>query len=244
MLKVGFSVYDFTVNSLRKTLDHVRSMVLATLTFIGGLVVAGLCSMMIVSPIILKLRHLIPTLKQTMPVIGSVADKAARMKVMSDTWHNVVPLLTTLDFVLITLSALFFLIFIFGLVLGFLRMTLDLVDRNESPITRMLSCFGMAPRFLIASLLSAIVILVGFALFIVPGIFFMVRLRLFPYYIIDKKMGALESLKASFRATQGYEWEILGLHIVAGVLSAVAPVIGIPVTCFMLAYVYRALVQR
>lgn len=241
MLKAHFSVYDFTVNSLRKTLDNVRIMVLATLTFMGGLILAGLGSMVIVSPTIIKLWPLMVSFKQSMPAVGTMLDKAAQAKLVADAWQHITPFFTMIDFALMVLSVTFFLVVVLGLVLGFLRVALDLVDRGESAVARMYGSFSVAPRFFLAALLSMIIIALGFVVFIIPGIILTLRLRFFPYYILDKNLGAIASLKASFHATKGYEWEILGLNIVAAVLAGFVPVIGIPVTCFLLAYAYRAL---
>lgn len=240
MSKTGFSVYDFTVNSLRATLDNVRLMALAILTFFGGMIAAAIGACIIVSPTFLRLWHIMPSIKQA--TIGiDVMDKAAQAKVMAGVWQQVYPLFGALDIALCVLSILFFFTVVIGLIVGFLRVTLDIVDHGSSTVSRMLSCFKLAPRFLLASFLSLLVICAGTMLFIIPGIILTLRLRFFSYYILDKNMGAIESLKASFHDTKGFEWEILGLNVVAAVLATVAPVIGIPVSCFILAFAYRAL---
>lgn len=246
MSNAYFSVYDFTVKSFRVTLDNVRLLILSMLTFAGGIFAASLGALLIVSPTILKFWNVMLSFKQSIMSVtaqGGMAmmDKATQTKMMLDMWQEIRPMLTTFDFVLVAASSLFFAVAVIGLIVGFFRMTLDVVDHGTSSPVRVLSGFSCALRFLIASIVSMIVIIFGFILFIVPGIILVLRLRFFPYYIIDRNMGALESLKASYRATKGLEWEVLGLNIIAAALVVLAPVIGLPVTFFLLAFAYRAL---
>ncbi len=240
MSKAGFSIYDFTTSSLKATLDNVRLLVLSMLVVIGGMFAAVLGMLIIVSPTIMKFWNIMPSIKQSMATIATL-DKIAQTQVMTQIWLQVTPLFTTLDSVLFVLGALFFLLVMISMIVGFLRLTLDVVDHGSSTVSRIISCFHYAPRFFIATFFSLILIGVGLMLFIIPGVILTLRLRFFSYYIIDKNMGAITSLKASYHATKGFEWEILGLNIVAAVLTVVAPIIGIPVSCFMLAYAYRAL---
>jgi hypothetical protein len=267
MSNTVFSIYDFTVNGFKKTLDNIKLFVLSALAFMGVAFAAMLGALVIVSPILFRIWPILASFKQAMTTMmaqgtgivqggmgmmpgGMMAGgmmsgamgmmgNVAQMKI--NIWKQISPLLTTMDFVLMTLAVLFVAVVMVGLVVGFLRIVLDVVDTGSSSVSRLLSCFHLAPRFLVASLISVVVVLFGFMLLIVPGVILTLRLRFFPYYIIDKNNGAIESLKASWHATKGLEWEILGLIIVSGVLAAFIPVLGIPVSCFMLAFAYRVL---
>ena len=67
----------------------------------------------------------------------------------------------------------------------------------------------------IASLVTTIIIVIGFVMLIVPGIIFACRLAFVPYLIIDEKIEAMEALKASWAMTKGHGWTIFFMAILA-----------------------------
>lgn len=274
MLQTNFSIYDLTVNGFKMTFRHVRLFILTMLTCIGLIVAAIFGMLVIVSPTLIKIWNMLPSIKQVMAAIGiktsagiiqggmsivqggmqmiggllpggsslmRMSEGSSKAAIIAQFVKHVEASFTTIDYVLFVLAVLFFTIVLVGLVIGFLRIVLDVVDTGNSTVSRILSCFHMVPRFFAASIMGTIVIGLGLIFFIVPGIILMLRLYCFPYYIIDKNMGALESLKASFRATKGLVWDLLGLNILAAGIASFIPVFGIPVACFMLAGVYRVL---
>lgn len=241
MSRPGFSVYEFTTNGFRAVLDNVRLVILAALSCLGSFMLAGLGSMLILTPTFLKLRPLIGSLKPALAHPAGIIDKAAQAKMAADVWHQVQPALNTIDIALALLSMIFFFMVMLGVVAGFFRIALDVVEQGHSSVSRVWSCLKYAPRLFVATLMSMIIIVLGLIAFVVPGIILTLRLRFFMFYIFDKNMGAIESLKASWNDTKGMEWEVLGLNIVAAVLAMIVPVIGVPVSCFMFAYAYKAL---
>ncbi len=76
-----------------------------------------------------------------------------------------------------------------------------------------------------ASVISFFLIAVGFVLLIVPGIIALVRLVFVPYLIIDKKMKPWDSIKTSWEMSRGYSWTILGMIILAVLISFVGMII-------------------
>ena len=79
-----------------------------------------------------------------------------------------------------------------------------------------------------ASFLTFVFVILGLILFIVPGIFFAVRLAFVPYLIIDKKMKAVEAVETSWSMTKGYSWTIFGMFLLA-ILLVIAGVIALGV---------------
>ncbi len=67
----------------------------------------------------------------------------------------------------------------------------------------------------IAGLVTTIIIVLGVCMLIVPGIFFACRLAFVPYLVIDRKMEALEALKASWAMTKGHGWTIFFMGFLA-----------------------------
>jgi len=67
----------------------------------------------------------------------------------------------------------------------------------------------------IANVLVSIIIGIGFALLIVPGIIFACRLAFVSFLVMDQKMEAMEAVKKSWEMTKGYSWTIFGMAIMS-----------------------------
>jgi uncharacterized membrane protein len=90
----------------------------------------------------------------------------------------------------------------------------------------------------------------GFLL-IVPGIIFFIMFQYYGYFIVDKKMGPVEALKASAALTKGVRWKLFGFGLVIGLLNiggALLLLLGlfvtIPVSQMAIAHVYRKLLPQ
>lgn len=74
-------------------------------------------------------------------------------------------------------------------------------------------------------LLTALIVALGFALLIIPGIYLAVKLAFSGQHFVANETGIKESLKASFEDTKGRWWSVFGLVllsiplIIAGVLA-------------------------
>jgi uncharacterized membrane protein len=78
---------------------------------------------------------------------------------------------------------------------------------------------------LLAILLMNLIIGIGIAMLIIPGIVFACKLAFVPYLVTDKKMSAMDALKASWTMTDGYAMNIfligvLGIFIWIGGMIA------------------------
>ncbi|MBV9945265.1 MAG: hypothetical protein JOZ69_00265, partial [Myxococcales bacterium] len=109
--------------------------------------------------------------------------------------------------------------------MGIIRIWLGII-RGERVSVGML--FSGSDRFwplLGATLLASIALLVGFLLFIVPGIILAMGIGFYAYFVVDARTGALDGLKASWNATRGQKGAIFAFGlagfclIVAGVLA-------------------------
>lgn len=90
-------------------------------------------------------------------------------------------------------------------------------------------------RMILLNLLTALTVLGGLILFIVPGIWFALRLSLAPYYLIDRQMGVMEAYKASWHATKGNlgkVWGIIGVMVL--MVLPTLTLIGIVATVYLL----------
>ncbi len=102
--------------------------------------------------------------------------------------------------------------------------------------------------FFLASVLSAIIYVIGFVFLIIPGVIAAVRLNFFGFAVIEEGLSAVDSLKRSWAITKGRFWEIFFLGLVLGlvnVLGLIALGVGllvtVPLTLVTTAYVYDRL---
>jgi uncharacterized membrane protein len=106
-------------------------------------------------------------------------------------------------------------------------------------------------KFLGATILTGLAIILGLVLLIVPGIIFMLMFMFVMFIVIDRGLGPVEAMKESARITRGYKWPLLGFVLVLAlinVVGALALVVGllvtVPVTSLAFARAYRALTEN
>ncbi|MEO8785385.1 MAG: hypothetical protein ABI221_03790 [Candidatus Saccharimonadales bacterium] len=83
--------------------------------------------------------------------------------------------------------------------------------------------------------LEGIIIIIGVLLLVVPFFFVLPRIILAPYYLIDKNLGIMESLSASWNDTKGHSgkiWGIIGAIIV--MILPILTIVGIIATIYLL----------
>ncbi len=132
--------------------------------------------------------------------------------------------------------------------IGFVKVSLKLQDKQKPVKEDFYPTSKQFWNFLGACILFGIAVMVGLVLLIVPGIILGVSMQFYSYYVIEKGMGPIEALKASFKATEGQRWEIFKFDLVCagvGILGALALGIGlfvaIPTVLVANAFVYRKL---
>ena len=103
-------------------------------------------------------------------------------------------------------------------------------------------------KFLGASVLTTLAIVIGLALFIVPGIIAMLLFMFSTFIVIDRGLGPTEAMKESMRITAGNRWPLLGficlllLILMAGILAlGVGLLVAMPIATLAFAHAYRLL---
>ena len=133
--------------------------------------------------------------------------------------------------------------------LGYTQNMFQTLDGEEPQF----SAYGQQSRkiitWLIAGLIYMVVVIVGLALLVFPGIYLAIRLHFFYTSIVDEDTGIITSLKRSWEITQGQAIPLVLLLLVAmglTVLGLAFFVIGIfvifPLIGLMYCYVFRKLV--
>lgn len=89
-------------------------------------------------------------------------------------------------------------------------------------------CKPLVLPYIGLALLSALIVMVGLLLFILPGIAAAIFLSFSAYYLVDKKLGVIDSMKASVDLVKRkWQW-VAAIFIVQAVISAVSnvPILG------------------
>lgn len=148
-------------------------------------------------------------------------------------------------------SVLFNLIYNVVVPTGTAAVALKVCD-GQKPVLADLFCdLKTLGFFFLELLLLGSVLMVGFLLFIVPGVYMALRLSQCVYYIVEQKNDPIEAVKNSWEATRGMALPLLGYFLLSGVLvlgGFLLLVVGIIPAWFVVtiasAYLYRVLNQR
>ena len=135
--------------------------------------------------------------------------------------------------------------------LGVKRITLNLVDGKDASIADLFSQTNLFWKYLWASIIYGVAVIIGFILLIVPGLYLSLKYGLYAYIIVDRpELSATDALKESARLTDGIKWKLIGFSFVmlgVNLLGLLALGIGllytIPVTVMAYTALYRSLAK-
>jgi len=123
---------------------------------------------------------------------------------------------------------------------------LKAVKGEKVKATDIFKSFDNFWNVVLGNLLTGAIIAFGIVLFILPGLYFLSRLLFVPYYLVDKKMEAIDAIKTSWENTKGYSpriFSILLLGIPVGILGLLCLGVGVIVSVMLImttiAYFYN-----
>jgi uncharacterized membrane protein len=132
--------------------------------------------------------------------------------------------------------------------MGVIKITLDVVDKDEASLNNLFSRVELLGKFILGSILYGFIVFAGLILLIVPGIIWAIKYQFFSFLIVDKKLSPLEAIKKSGEITSGNKSKLFWLGIMfllINIAGAICLLIGlfatIPTTMVAMAYVYRKL---
>lgn len=159
--------------------------------------------------------------------------------------------------------------------MGYVSICLTYADGGKAGFEKLFSCGNLILNYVLASILVTVGVLVAsilsivvyfvvgsylgsgllffvvFFVFMIPGIVLLIRLMFFMYAIVDRGMGPVKSLTASWEMTQGVTMDLVLLFLLCFVINIVGLIplglgllITVPLTSLAYAYVYRKLEQR
>ena len=133
---------------------------------------------------------------------------------------------------------------------GVIRIALKFVDL-EKPAFSDLFQGSFLINYVLASIITGVIIVIGLILFVIPGIIFAFRLQFAKYLAIDKGMGPIDAIYKSWNITRGTTWNLFLftlLIILINILGLIAFLVGlfitIPLTMVANAFVYRKLLSQ
>jgi uncharacterized membrane protein len=235
-----FYASDAIAWSLKETVNNIRLALLSMLILLGEIVASVIVLGM---PAILYTLRAMPVLKDTLYASNSswFMCNTAQVKqlCMQLSIHDIPTSIIILwSFVFFTLSILWSMF-----AAGYIRMLIKFHDSGAAELRHMFLGWHRGPRVFIAGLIVAFGFLAGTLFFIIPGIYILVHAILYPFFIIDKDTGIVQSIKKSFKAVQGHSWQVVTLVLLA-MLVSINPIVkllsGFPLM-LMLIYAYRRL---
>jgi len=131
---------------------------------------------------------------------------------------------------------------------GFLKLVLSYYDGKKLPFSELFTQVKYFWRVLGASILVGLIVLAGFILFIVPGIYLALRLQFTVNLIVDQDLGIIEAMKKSGELTHGVKWSLLlfvlttiGIIILGAIALGVGIFVAIPIIWLAEIQIYRKL---
>jgi uncharacterized membrane protein len=95
---------------------------------------------------------------------------------------------------------------------------------RDTPVNTLWEPYSHAIPLIVMFVLMAALIVAGFFLLVLPGIYLSIAYSFAPYLIVEKNMGVWEALETSRKAITEYWWRYFGLMLVALLLVIVGSI--------------------
>jgi len=118
-------------------------------------------------------------------------------------------------------TALVYKLFLDMLSVGWTKVALDLNANRQVSYRYLYQYYYLVPRVFLVNLFVGIALILGCMLFILPGVFLYQRLRFSKYFIIDKNLGMVKAVQASWALTEGAVLQLCGFSIISTILDSI-----------------------
>ncbi len=95
---------------------------------------------------------------------------------------------------------------------------------KEVPVSTLWEPYNQAIPLIVMFVLMCALIVAGFFLLVLPGIYLSIAYSFAPYLITEKNMGAWEAMETSRKAITQYWWRYFGLMLIAALLIIVGSI--------------------
>lgn len=117
-------------------------------------------------------------------------------------------------------TVLVYKLFLDMLSVGWTKVALDLNANRQVSAKYLYQYYYLVPRVFLVNLFVAVAFILGGMLFVLPGVFLYQRLRFAKYFIIDKNLGMVKAVQASWALTEGAVLQLCGFSIVSTILDS------------------------
>lgn len=135
--------------------------------------------------------------------------------------------------------------------MGWINVLLKVVRTGSATYQDMYNLQDKFWNYLLGTLYSGLIVMLGFLLLIVPGIIWSIKYMFVPYVIVDKNLTATKALEASANMTNGIKWKLFSywlgfvlLNILGAVLAGVGLIITVPLTTISAVLIYESLQEK
>jgi uncharacterized membrane protein len=185
---------------------------------------------------------------QLLLVIGSMVFAGVISGILSLLYGSLLESNSTVANILGGILYIVYLIYSIVIGIGMTRLLLNIYDGKPASFNDVFTTYQPFWRYLGASILYAIIVMIGLVLLIVPGIFLAIKYQYVTYLIIDKNLSVKEAFKLSGEMTQGMKWKLFFFGIAAAIvgmagiiLIGVGLLFTIPIAAMAMVHVYRIL---
>jgi len=125
----------------------------------------------------------------------------------------------------ILVSVIMFAISIWQMIVGMgvIVVFLKLIRKSEGEFQFSVEdFFSVTDKFwtyLWANIRYSLIVMLGFILFLIPGIIWSIKYMYVPYLVLDKSLDTNEAFKASADMTDGIKWQLIGFSLVGGLIG-------------------------
>lgn len=134
--------------------------------------------------------------------------------------------------------------------IGYFRIYLKLLDGIRPNFKELFAHHHPFWRYVGSMILYCLRVLLGFILFVVPGIIWAIKFQFMLVLTVDKGLGPVEAMRESARMTDGHKWQLFKFALVVLVVNLlglacfiVGILVTVPLTTLAHLYIYRKLLQ-
>jgi len=144
---------------------------------------------------------------------------------------------------------------IYYILMGFIsafivKIALNIFEKRNA-FEKIGEIFPKLIRYVIASLLYSIIVMIGFILFIIPGFIFMIKYQYVLYLIIDKNLAIGEAFRKSNELASGVQWPLFYFFILSMIVSGIGflcfgigALFTVPTVWMAVVFVYKSLLKQ
>lgn len=137
------------------------------------------------------------------------------------------------------------------LTIGYIKITLLLIDGFHSEVSDLVNNVHLLLHYVVATLIFSAAVFVGMMLFIVPGVYIAIRLYFYSYFIVERQLNFWDALQQSFYMTDGHVLELLlfglavfGINLLGALFLGFGILFTYPVTMLATAALYQSMVNK